>query len=131
MSPNWGQPILKNPIPVIFGKSRTMLNRVITFNDEGLYIESKKTYAEKALAVDQIIEALLVLAATEAGSEGVTEYSLNDGQVQIRTVKRGVNAIMQSIQSFEKLKQYYIVKSRGTRMTRLVDGKSFVGPRCW
>lgn len=106
-----------------------MLSRIISFNNEGLYIESKKTYAEKALAIDSIIEALLILAANEAGSDGVTEYSLNDGQVQIKTVKRGVNAIMQSIASFEKLKQYYIVKSRGTRMTRLVDGKTFVGPR--
>jgi hypothetical protein len=102
---------------------------MVTYDNEGLYIESVSGYAAKAMAVDAIINSLLTLAATEAGQNGVSEYSLNDGQVQIKTVRRGSTAIMQSIKEFEKLKQYYIEKASGTRMTRLVDSKNFIGRR--
>jgi hypothetical protein len=102
---------------------------MVTYDNEGLYIESVSGYAAKAMAVDAIINSLLTLAATEAGQNGVSEYSLNDGQVQIKTVRRGSAAIMQSIEKYEKLKQYYIEKASGTRMTRLVDSKNFIGPR--
>jgi hypothetical protein len=102
---------------------------MVSYNNERLYIESAEGYAAKALAVDAIINALLLLAATEAGQNGVSEYSLNDGQVQIRAAKRGSSAIMASIADYEKLKQYYITKSKGGRMTRLVDSRNFIGTR--
>lgn len=101
---------------------------MVIYDNEGLYIDSKTSNAAKADACNQIISALLALAATEAANDGVTEYSLNDGQVQIRTVRRGVDGIMNSIKSFENLKTYYMNKANG-RMIRLVDSKNFTGNR--
>jgi stage III sporulation protein SpoIIIAA len=100
---------------------------MVTYHNEKLYIDSKKSYADKARAVDEIIEALLALAITEAANDGVQSYSLNDGQVIINSTKRGSQSIMNSINAFEKLKQYYVLKANGSRMTRLVDSKNFTG----
>ncbi len=99
---------------------------MVTYDNEGLYIDSKTSNAAKAKACSQIISALLTLAATEAASDGVSKYTLNDGQVVITAEKRGVNSIMASIKGFENLRKYYIAQVNG-RMTRLVDSKNFTG----
>jgi hypothetical protein len=100
---------------------------MVTYDSEGFYIASKRSAREKVIAIDAIIDALLLQAANEATSEGVTSYSLNDGQVQIATTRRGAESIMKSIQAFEKLRTYYEIRANGSRMTRLVDSKNFIG----
>ncbi|KKQ06413.1 MAG: hypothetical protein US15_C0012G0011 [Candidatus Moranbacteria bacterium GW2011_GWF1_36_4] len=98
---------------------------MVIYNNAGLYIEESTTIEGKIAAIEAIITALQVTAASAAGCDNITEYSLDDGQSKIRTVYRGVSQIIASINNFEKLKQMYINKLNG-RVVRLVDSKSFI-----
>lgn len=102
---------------------------MVTFDSAGLYVLSKKGIRAQIAAIDEIIAALLITALDSAGKDGVTEYSLNDGQVQIRTVNRGAKGIQESILAFRRLKNDLISEYNGGRMTRLVDSKAFIGNR--
>lgn len=99
---------------------------MITYDTVGLYLETATTNQEKITAIDAIISALLTTAANAAGNENISEYSLNDGQVIIKTNYRGVESIYKSIAAFRKLRQEYINMING-RVVRLVDGKNFIG----
>ncbi len=101
---------------------------MVTYDSEGIYIDSKATTAGKLLAVKSIISALLTLAASEASNDGVSKYTLNDGQVIIITERRGMTSIMDSIKKFETLQVYYENKLNGSRV-RLVPSRNFTGPR--
>lgn len=101
---------------------------MVTYNSAGVYIESCKTVREKIVAIDAIINALMLTAAKSASNDNILQYSLNDGQTVINTMYRGTKAIFQSIESFERLKQMYINKLNG-RVIRLVDSKNFTGGR--
>ena len=94
------------------------------YTSEGLYLQSKTTIPAKIAAIESIIDALELTAASSAGSENISEYWLDDGQTKIKTVYRGLQSIYDSITAFERLKQRYINRYNG-RMVRLVDGKNF------
>jgi hypothetical protein len=97
---------------------------MVVFDSAALYIESQTGIKAKIVAIDAIIDALLVTAAKAATNDHLTEYSLNDGQVQIKSAYRGASAIFNSIKEFEKLKQIYMSRING-RVVRLVDSKNF------
>lgn len=99
---------------------------MVYFETAGLYIESCTTLRAKITAIDNIISALLTTAANAAANENITEYTLNDGQTIIKSTYRGMKAIQDSINSFEKLKQMYVNRLNG-RVMRLVDSKNFTG----
>jgi hypothetical protein len=94
------------------------------FDSESIYIESQTTKKNKIIAIDKIIDALLMTAAKAAAGESISEYSLDDGQTKIRTVRRTSKEIMASIAAFQSLKQAYINEING-RVFRLVDAKNF------
>jgi hypothetical protein len=94
------------------------------FESAGLYIQSKQSARDKIAAIDQIISALLVMAADSASKGNIEEYNLNDGQTIIRTRYRSMEAVMASIQSFETLKTYYVNQINGNMM-RLTDSSNF------
>jgi len=96
----------------------------IYFDSEGLYIQSQSSITAKITAIDNIIDALLLTAAKGATTDNISEYSLNDGQTIIRTLYRGTDGIYKSIQSFQRLRTYYVNQSTG-RVVRLMDSKSF------
>jgi hypothetical protein len=99
---------------------------MVTYDSEGVYIASCKTVRAKIVAIDAIIDALMLTAAKSASNDNITQYSLNDGQTIINTMYRGTKAIFESIKSFETLKQMYTERLNG-RVVRLVDSKNFTG----
>lgn len=99
---------------------------MIEFSNSGLYIESQTSIEAKIVAIDAIITSLLSAAASSAGTSHLSEYSLNDGQVLIKSSLRGSTAIMQAIKDFEALKIFYMNKIN-PRVVRLVDEKNFIG----
>jgi len=81
---------------------------------ERLYIESATSLNDRLTRVCQIIEALeLQMLNVGTGNSDVEEYSLNDGQVQIRTRYRSTSEIVKGIESFEALKQMLLNKLNG------------------
>lgn len=96
-----------------------------TFQSETLFIDSRTNMAEKVVAIDLIIAALLTLATASAGKDDVAEYSLDDGQTKIRTEFRGMSSILKAIEDFERLRQQYLNRLNG-RVMRLVPSENLV-----
>jgi hypothetical protein len=96
----------------------------VIYSTAGVYLASKQSAREKIIAIDNIINLLLAEAANSAGTESVSEYSLDDGQSKIRTLYRGSAGVMSAIASFEKLKNYYVNQLNG-RVVRLSDKTNF------
>jgi hypothetical protein len=88
------------------------------------YINCASSTRAKIARIDEIISALLDSAADAATNEGVSQYTLNDGQVIVNASNRSSKSIMESIKSFESLKSYYQQQLTG-RVMRLVDSKNF------
>jgi len=97
---------------------------MVIYDSADKYIESCTSLQDKITAIDAIITGLLSAAAKAAANDNISEYSINDGQVQIKSVYRGAAAVMNSIKQFEALKQFYVNQLNG-RIIRLVDGKNF------
>ena len=95
---------------------------MVVYDSAGIYVDSKQKICDKIAAIDQIIEALEATALRSAGKDDIEEYWLDDGQTKIKTVYKGTDEVLKSIQSFIKLKEYYINKLNG-RAFRLVDYK--------
>lgn len=100
---------------------------MITYENAGLYIESCKKIRDKIIAIDAIIDALMLAASKSATRAHITEYSLNTGQTQIRTSLRGTTAVISAIHEMETLKQMYIARlPNNGRVSRVVDGKNLI-----
>lgn len=87
------------------------------------YIGSCTSVKARIAAIDLIIDALLLTAATAATTENITQYSLNDGQTIISTTYKGTKAVVDSISAFRTLREAYVQQLTG-RVTRLVDSKN-------
>jgi hypothetical protein len=94
------------------------------YDSAAIYIDSADTLKDKITRIDAVIDALLTVALKAAANENITEYSLNDGQTQIKTAYRGSDSVMKSIQAFESIKQMYVNRLNG-RHIRLMDSKNF------
>lgn len=101
---------------------------MVYFDSAYKYIDCASTLREKITKIEAIISALEDTALKAAANDNITEYSLNDGQTIIRTVYKGADAVLRSIEAFEKIRQMYINRLNG-RVMRLVDGKNFTGRR--
>jgi hypothetical protein len=100
----------------------------VIYENESIYLESCTSLESKIEAIDAIIDALMVAAAAAAGTEGVKEYWLNDGQIQIKKIYSGTSSIFAAIKDFEKLRQMYINRRNGN-VVRLIDSKNLTGGR--
>jgi hypothetical protein len=86
----------------------------ITYYDTAsLYIESASANWAKVQRIDQIIEALEAQMLIDAGKENIAEYSLDDGQVKIRTVYRGIESVTAAIKALETRRQKLLNKLNG------------------
>lgn len=101
---------------------------MVRYDSAQIYIDSATTNQDKITAIDNVISALMSTAAGAASSDNITEYSLNDGQVIIKTTYRGVESIYRAIAAFEKLKQMYVNRMNG-RVMVMRDKKNFLGRR--
>lgn len=102
---------------------------MITYNSELEYFETATSKEEEITKINQIIAGLTQAAINSAGKEYIEEYSLNDGQTQIRTRYRGTEAIAQSIKSWMAIKNIYVNQLNG-RVKRLMDSQNLTGRSC-
>lgn len=98
---------------------------MVEYSSCGFYVTSASTTQDRITRINAIIDMLLTSALTSAGTSGTSEYWLDDGQVKIKEVFRSTDAVLNAIQSFEKLKQMYINDLNNASMVRLVDSKNF------
>jgi hypothetical protein len=94
------------------------------YDSADIYLESRTGARAKITAIDAIVDALLLTAAKAAAGENILEYSLDDGQTKIKTVRRSSKEIEASIMAFQRLKQLYINQLNG-RVFRMIDSKNF------
>lgn len=99
---------------------------MVIYDSAQIYIDSATSLKEKVARIDVIIDALLTTATKAAAGDNISEYSLNDGQTQIRTTYKGADQVFESIRTFERLRQMYINRMNGHSF-RLVDSKNFRG----
>lgn len=97
---------------------------MVVFDRCGLYVESQTTLAAKIVAIDAIIDALIIQGADSIATENITEYQLNDGQTIIKQVYRGTTAIAKANDFWEAIKQRYVNRLNG-RVVRSIDSKNF------
>jgi len=101
---------------------------MVTYDSTDICIQSETTLAAKIAKIDAIIVALEDTMLKAAGTGNLEEYSLNDGQVIIKTTYRNTEEVIKSITDLEKIRQMYVNRLNG-RHIRLVDGKNFTGKR--
>lgn len=96
------------------------------YDSSYIYITSASTLREKITRVDAVIDALMTSALKAAATDQIQEYTLNDGQTTIKEAYRGAEAVLKSVEGFERIRNKYISQLNG-RVMRLVDGKNFRG----
>lgn len=97
---------------------------MIICKSEREFVESCTTLEARIAAIDAIIEAMLLTATTAAGNENISEYWLNDGQTQIKTVYRSSAMLMSAVTAWQRMRNYY-ANQKGGRVTRFMDAKNF------
>lgn len=80
------------------------------------YVESKTDLASKILAIDALISAMELKIVDATGSAEYDEYSMDDGQMKVRTKYRSVADVMAGITALEQLKQRYVNRYNGRTM---------------
>lgn len=98
----------------------------IVYSSAAIYIQSAANKVERLNRIDAIITALFDAALVAATDDGVSDYFLNDGQVQIKSSVRTPEQIYKSIAAFERLKQVYL-NQLNSRVVRLIDSKNLIG----
>ena len=101
---------------------------MITYDSSDIFIQSATTLKAKIVKIDAIIVALEDTMLKAAGKANLEEYSLDDGQVRIKTTYRNTEDVIKSIKSLEAVRQMYVNRLNG-RHIRLVDGENFIGRR--
>ena len=84
--------------------------------NEVLYIQTAATLLEKIARYDAIILALQAQALIAAGDSNIEEYSIDDGQVKIKTAYRDMASIADAILKFIQLRGRDLSKLQGQTM---------------
>lgn len=90
------------------------------------YIESKTTLRERVIAIDALIDGMILrMADVTAGlNVSVEEYQMDDGQMKVRTRYRNVKDVQAGVHSLEVMKQMYQNRLNG-RVSIMRDSRSF------
>lgn len=95
------------------------------FESEATYIVASQDDQDRLNRLKQVITALenqMIVAATDSN---IDEYSLNDGQVTIRTKYRNPDDILKSINTLEAIYNRLFYKLSGQHIVSLRDARSF------
>jgi len=84
--------------------------------NETVYIEGATGLIDRLSRIESIIEALELRQVAVIGNSDIEEYSLNDGQIQIRTLYKSAESMAKAIMSYEKIKQSILNKLNGRGM---------------
>ena len=95
------------------------------FDCEANYIVCSTGTQERLARIESIIIALENQAIIAATDSNIAEYSLNDGQVTIRTAYRNPTEIAKAIQVFENMYQTIYNRCSGMSIVSLRDARSF------
>lgn len=81
------------------------------------YIQSKESLEAKIIALEQLIDEM-ILTSFDAVQNGSTHsYSMDDGQMKVTTQYRSVYEVSQGIKALEKTLQLYINRRNGSITT--------------
>lgn len=83
---------------------------------ETIYIQGADNLYERLKRIDQIIDALELNLLENIGNSNIDEYSLDDGQVKIKTIYRSTKDISNAIDALEKQKQRLLNQLNGRNM---------------
>jgi hypothetical protein len=99
---------------------------VVYYKSVTAYIQSKTTLEAKIAVCQQIIDnmQMLILEFSINGNAGTGDYSLDNGQTQVKGTYRSVEDLSRSIQAIETMMWRWINQKEG-RMTRLSDQANF------
>lgn len=88
---------------------------MVTYNTISMYLETKESMLEKITAIDLLIDAMVLKMADVVGGTAteISEYSLDDGQMKVRTVYRSLQDVEAGICALEKMKQKWVNKYNG------------------
>jgi hypothetical protein len=92
---------------------------------ESLYLAETTDLCERLARIDQVILALENQAIISAGDSNIADYSLNDGQVTIRTAYRSPEAIANAILAFDRIRARLSARLCGNRVVTLRGANSF------
>lgn len=105
---------------------------MVIYESAFCYINSTTNIYDKIVKLDAIIYKLLETAMTAAEDDNISEYSLDDGQTKIRSVYKGADAVLRSIDGFEKIRNRYVTQYNRVHtgsIFRLIDSKNLIGRR--
>lgn len=95
------------------------------YDSEALYITCSTSTQERLSRIEAVIIALENQALIAAGDSNISEYSLNDGQVTIRTAYRNPSEIAKAIDVYEAMYNRIFNRCAGLNIVRLRDARSF------
>lgn len=80
-----------------------------------IYLESKTSLLEKIIAINALIDSMMLKAADVAGGQGSTidEYWMDDGQMKVKTSYRSIADVEAGITALEKIKNRYVNQYNG------------------
>jgi predicted signal transduction protein with EAL and GGDEF domain len=84
-----------------------------TYNNFKEYIQSQSTLDAKILAIEALIDEMLLNTIDTIGDSGTMSYSLDDGQMKVLTQYRSAKEITAGVLSLEKLKNIYVGRRDG------------------
>lgn len=95
------------------------------YDSEALYITCSTSTQERLSRIESVIIALENQALIAATDSNISEYSLNDGQVTIRTAYRNPSDIAKAIDVYEAMYNRIFNRCSGLNIVKLKDSRSF------
>lgn len=89
------------------------------------YITCSVNTQQRLERIAEIIELLETKAIASVENMDVQEYTLNDGQVTLKTSYRSVKEIGDAIDGFERIYNRLFNRCTGTNIVSLRDAKAF------
>lgn len=77
------------------------------------YIQSKTSLDAKILAIEVLIDAMILSSVEYVENSGTLSYSMDDGQMKVSTQYRSVQEITNGIRGLERILQLYINRRNG------------------
>jgi len=95
------------------------------FESEVCFISCSQSQIDRANRIMQVIIALENQSLEAAGNSDISEYSLDDGQIRIKTAYRTPEEIAKAIDHYEKIYNRIVARCSGTRIVSLRDARAF------
>ncbi len=78
------------------------------------YIQSKNCLDARILAVENLIDSMLVTSIEAIDNGGTMSFTLDDGQMKVNTLYRSVKEVTEGIRGLERILQAWINRRDGS-----------------